>query len=96
MKDYVRKEIGKLNVEKLSTYGPIPPSILKQCIDAYLPYLTYSISYSLRESTFLEELKHSELIPVYKKLDPLKKENYRPVSFLPDVSKVFEGIIYQK
>ena len=62
---------------------------LKQCVDAYLPYLTDSINYSLREITFPEEHKNSELIPVYKKLSPLKKENYRPVSLLPHVSKVF-------
>ena len=95
-KDDVRKEIRKLNVKKSSTYGSIPASILKRCVDAYLPYLTDSISYSLIESTFHEEPKHSEVIPVYKKLYPLKKENYRPVSLLPDVSKVFERIIYQK
>ena len=59
-------------------------------------YLTDSISYSLTESTFPEEPKHSEVIPVHKKLDPLKKENYRPVSLLPHVSKVFERIIYQQ
>ena len=31
---------------------------------------------------------------MYKKQDPLKKENYRPVSLLPHVSKVFERILY--
>ena len=67
-KDDVRKEIRNLNVKKLSTYSSIPASILKQRVDAYLPYLTDSINYSLRESTFPEELKHSEVIPVYKKL----------------------------
>ena len=36
------------------------------------------------------------VIPVYKKLDPLKKENYKPVSLLPHVSKVFERTIYQQ
>ena len=68
----------------------------KQCIDAYLPYLTDSINYSLRESTFPEELKHSEVISVYKKIDPLKNKNYRPVSLLSHMSKVFERIIYQE
>ena len=95
-KDDVRKEIGNLNIKKLSTYGSIPASILKQCVDVYLPYLTDSVNYLLRENTFPEELKHSDVIPVYKKLDPLKKENYRPVSLLPHVSKVFERIIYQQ
>ena len=80
----------------MSTYGSIPTSILKQCVDAYLPYLTDSINYFLRKGIFPEELKHSEVISVHKKLDPLKKENYRPVSLLPHVSKVFERIIYQQ
>ena len=31
---------------------------------------------------------------MYKKQDPLKKENYRPFSLLPHVSKVFEPILY--
>ena len=34
-------------------------SILKQCVDGYLPYLTVTISYSLRENIFPEELKSS-------------------------------------
>ena len=95
-KDDVRKEIRNLNVKKSSTYGSIPASILKQCVDAYLPYIIDSINYSLRESTFPEKLEHSEVIPVYKKRDPLKIENYRLVSLLPYVSKVFERIIYQQ
>ena len=35
-----------------------------------------------------------KVIPLYKKQDPLKKENYRPISLLPHVSKVFERILY--
>ena len=34
-----------------------------------------SVNYSLRENTFSEELKQSEVIPSYKKLDSRKKEN---------------------
>ena len=36
------------------------------------------------------------MIPLYNNFDPVKKENYRPVSLLPHVSKVFESIIYQQ
>ena len=39
LKDQVRKKIRNLNVKKSSTYGSIPSSILKQCVDAYLPYV---------------------------------------------------------
>ena len=43
-----------------------------------------------------KELKKAEIIPVYKKDDPLKKKNYRPVSLFPHVSKIFERLIYQQ
>ena len=46
--------------------------------------------------TFPDKLKQSEVIPVYKKLDHLQKDNYGPVSLLPHISKVFERIIYKQ
>ena len=43
-----------------------------------------------------EELKLAEVSSIFKKKDGLDKENYRPVSVLPHVSKVFERIMYHK
>ena len=57
--DIKTKEIRSVNVKKSSGYS-ILVSILRQCVDAYLPYLTVSINYSLRENTFSEELTYSE------------------------------------
>ena len=92
----VKKEILNLNTKKSSTSGSIPATILKQSLDTYLPYLTKSVNYTINESEFPAELKHSEVIPLFKKEDPLKKENCRPVSLLPHLSKVFERIIYKQ
>ena len=89
----VKKEIDN---KKSSTYGSIPTTTLNQCVNAYLPHLTNSINYSIQHSNFPQELKLSEVIPVYKNLDTLQKENYRPVSLLPHVSKIFERIIYKQ
>ena len=68
----------KLNSKKSSTYGAIPASILKQTIEFYLKYLANTINHSLKEYTFPDELKQSDVITVYKKLEPLQKGNYRP------------------
>ena len=94
--DEVKKKVLKLNSKKPSTYGAIPTSILKQTIEAHLKYLTNTINNLLKESTFPDELKQSEVIPIYKKLDPLLKENYRPVTLLQHISKVFERVIYNQ
>ena len=58
--------------------------------------LTNVINHTLQTNCFPDKLKQSEVIPVYKKLDLLEKEDYRPVSLLPHVSKVFERIIYKR
>ena len=50
----------------------------------------------MQTSVYPQKLNHEEVIPLYKKLDPLSKENYRPVSLLPHLSKVFERIIYKQ
>ena len=92
----VKKEIENLDTKKSSTYGSIPAAILKQCVNAYLSHLTNSVNYSIQHSNFPQERKLSEVIPVYKKLDLLQKENHRPVSLLLHVSKIFERIIHKQ
>ena len=65
-------------------------------VDAYLPQLTNSVNYSFQHNNFPQELKRSKAIPLYKKLDSLPKENYRPVSLLPHISKIFKRIIHKQ
>ena len=45
---------------------------------------------------FLDKLKLADTTPVFKKNDPLEKEDYRPVSVLPVVSKIFERIMQKQ
>ena len=43
---------------------------------------------------FLIPLKNANNTPVHKKDDPTDNVNYRPVSVLPLLSKIFERVIY--
>ena len=43
---------------------------------------------------FPYELKRADIIPCHKKDDTTNKINYRPISLLPTVSKVYEKILY--
>ena len=51
---------------------------------------------SIERNEFPNELKLADVLPIYKKKDPLNKENYRPVSLLSHMSKVFERLLYKQ
>ena len=48
---------------------------------------------ALLTSIFPTELKVADVSPIFKKDDQLKTKNYRPVSVLPVVSKIFENTL---
>ena len=94
--DLVREEVMNLDGSKATPIGDISVDVLKSTVDIHLPYITNSINLSIEKGCFPEELKLAEVSPIFKKKDDLDKENYRPVSVLPHVSKVFERIMYHQ
>ena len=94
--DLVRKEIMNLDGSKATPIGYISVDILKSTVYIHLPFITNSINLAIEKVFFPEELKVAEVSPIFKKKDDLDKENYRPVSILPYVSKVFERIMYHQ
>ena len=47
----------------------------------------------IENKKFPSELKCADITPIFKKLECILKKNYRPVSILPVVSKIFERIM---
>ena len=41
-------------------------------------------------------MKLARVVPLYKKDDKLDCNNYRPISLLPNLSKIFEKLVHQK
>ena len=54
------------------------------------------INNCLKEGVFPDDLKYVDITPIFKKEDSLNKENYRPISILSHLSKVFERILYKQ
>ena len=77
------------------TAGEIPANVLKNSEICFFD-LTNSINEAIRSNKFPDSLKLSDITPVYKKRDLSDKANYRPVSDLPSLSKVFERTIYDQ
>ena len=48
------------------------------------------------EDIFPDSLKFGDITPVHKKDETTNKENYRPISVLPLISKIFERIIHDQ
>ena len=48
------------------------------------------------EGIFPDSLKTALIVPIYKKGEPLDVNNYRPISILSVLSKIFERILYNR
>ena len=77
-------------------YDGIKSSVLKLSMPSLCGHLTYLCNLSLLEGVFPDELKKANVIPLFKSGDPMTFSNYRPVSLLPVLSKVFEKVMYAR
>ena len=87
--------ILKLDTSK-STSGNIPTKILKDVAHEVAESLSSCFNTSLDLDSFPNELKLSDIVPVHKKGSTTDKSNYRPISLLPTLSKVYERIIFNQ
>ena len=77
-----------------NSHDGISSELLKLVNDDISSCITLIINQSLSTGIFPDKLKIAEVTPVYKKYD--KKHNYRPISVLPVISKVFETVIFDQ
>ena len=92
----IEKELNKLDSSKASPNSDIPTKIIQENIDTFTPILHQEFNKLLELGKFPPELKLTDLTPVFKKEDRTNKENYRPISILSNLSKVFERCLYNQ
>ena len=54
------------------------------------------VNEALKTGSFPNSLKYANFRLIYKKVDPFHEKNYRPVSILPLLLKVYERVIYEQ
>ena len=69
---------------------------IKAAVDALLEPLTYLLNLSLLNGVFPAELKQAKIIPIFKKGAKEEINNYRPISVLPFISKIFEKVMFKR
>ena len=62
----------------------------------FTKYICDDINALIRSWKFHNELKEADIVPVHKKKSKFSKENYRPISILPNISKVYERCLYDQ
>ena len=93
----IKKEIVFLDSSKKGSFAIIPANVLKEMADICSIHLKNIWNEEIiHKKTFPSNLKFADVTPIFKKDNALMVKNYRPVSVLPCVSKVFERILQKQ
>lgn len=89
----IMKKMRSINIRKATGYDNIPGKLIRIAHKELALPLTGLLNRCIGKNVFPSIMKNAEVSPVYKKLDNMRKNNYRPVSVLTTVSKLFESVM---
>ncbi len=85
------------NTKKATGPNSLPIEILLLLANDIATPLKMIINLSLQTGIYIEKLKISRVIPIYKeKGNKLECSNYRPISLLSNLNKIFEKIMHSR
>lgn len=90
----VRNAIIALDISKSIGPDEIPNSLLKQCVEGFSNPLHILFNESLSIGSFPSVWKISHIVPIHKKGSKIPVENYRGISILSAIPKMFECIVH--
>ena len=64
--------------------------IIKEFGTFFAEFLSKNFNSCLETGSFPDDLKFAEVVPIYKKNNKKDKSNYRPISLLSNISKLYE------
>ena len=86
--------LKKLVFNKGSGPNDLPLRVLHQCAAELTPSLTALFNMSMSTCALPDSWKHAFVVPIHKKGDKCKADNYRPISLLNGVSKIMERLVF--
>ena len=88
--------INQLKNKTTQGHHGISPKLLKDLKHPLSSPLATIINKSLSEGKFPDIMKIARINPIFKAKDKTDISNYRPISILPTLSKVFEKVIFKR
>ena len=92
----VLNKIRKLQTATRIQQNNIPTKILKENSEVFARYFHKNISFCIENSIFPSDLKIADVTPAFKKKSKTSKDNYRPISVFPNISKIYERFHYNQ
>jgi len=92
----ISKKIDNLDRYKAPGTDGFLPRVLKEVRDEISPHLMTIFNRSLETGVVPRDWREANVTPLFKKGDPSKPGNYRPVSLTSVVGKLLESIIVDK
>ena len=94
--DQIENDIIKLKTKKASMENDIPTKVLKGSTDIVGPYLSNIYNNSKNTHIYPLSLKVADVTPIPKTREKVLLNQYRPVSLIPIVSKLFERNMFEQ
>ena len=95
-KEDIEDIISTIRTDKACGPNSIPTRMLKDFKKELSKPLSDVINISFSSGVFPNSMKLAKVVPVYKKDDKFNCNNYRPISLLPNLSKIFGRLVHQK
>ena len=93
--DKVYSILASFDVSEAAGHDGVSQVLLKEAAPSIAPSLTRLFKSSLNKSLFPSDLKKANVTPIPKGGDASLCSNYRPISLLSCVSKVFERVVFK-
>ena len=71
-------------------------NLIKENSDIFADFIFENLNDSISQSVFPSALKLVNITPVHKKDSKSKKDHYRPISVLPNISKIYERFFFKQ